>query len=292
MLVVSQETELEQALSVHRRLGKVIGLVPTMGSLHEGHLKLVKVAQAECDIVVVTIFVNPTQFAPNEDFDKYPRNFVSDCDKLESIGADILFAPSVDLIYPNGKDSCTKVILPDSYTKILCGRSRPHFFDGVAQVCTILFNIVKPDIAVFGEKDRQQITIVRKMVKDLHINIEIIGVPTVREANGLAMSSRNNYLPVEKLSLASNLFKMMEKTASAIKTGNHDYEKLCSSACQQLTADGFQVDYFEIRNLHDLSSNLSNDICIFTAAWLDGTRLIDNYPLPSFNNHEGCGNGS
>ena len=287
MLVVTSKAELNSALK-DRRSGKYIGLVPTMGALHTGHLKLVREARDECDTVVVTIFVNPTQFAPNEDFDKYPRTFNSDREKLNSIGVDILFAPSVDVIYPNGKNHCTKVILPDEYTKILCGQSRPHFFDGVTQVCNILFNLVRPNFAFFGEKDRQQITIIRKMVKDLHMNIEIIGVPTVRDSNGLALSSRNQYLSNERLLLASQLYKMMVQTATAIKSGDHDYEKLCSVASKQLTDDGFQVDYFEIRNLQDLSTNLLNDICIFAAAWLDGTRLIDNYPLPSFNGHDNC----
>lgn len=287
MLVVTSKAELNSALK-DRRSGKYIGLVPTMGALHAGHLKLVREARDECDTVVVTIFVNPTQFAPHEDFDKYPRTFNRDREQLDSIGVDILFAPSVDVIYANGKDQCTKVILPDEYTKILCGKSRPHFFDGVAQVCNILFNLVRPNFAFFGGKDRQQITIIRKMVKDLHMNIEIIGVPTVRDSNGLALSSRNQYLSSERLTLASNLFKMMERIAMEIKSGDHNYAKLCSQATQQLTADGFQVDYFEIRNLQDLSTNLSNDICIFAAAWLDGTRLIDNYSLPSFNGHDSC----
>ncbi|XP_074604278.1 pantothenate synthetase-like [Brevipalpus obovatus] len=275
MQIISQISDLNRLIKKWRLSGQTIGLVPTMGSLHDGHLRLVEMARKDSDKVVVSIFVNPTQFAPTEDFDQYPRDIDSDRVKLEKYSPDLIFTPTTQAIYPKGAAS-TRVCPSESLSQILCGKSRPHFFDGVAQVCSILFNIVQPDFAYFGEKDRQQLVIIRRMVRDLHFPIIIINVPTERDVHGLALSSRNSYLSEEQRIFASELFKTMSRVKSQILAGNQDYAYLCNRAIEHLTNMGFVVDYFELRNSIDLSEDLQANRCIFAAANLEATRLIDN----------------
>jgi pantoate--beta-alanine ligase len=248
-----------------------------MGNLHDGHLQLVKTAQQHADIVVVTLFVNPTQFGANEDLDSYPRTFQDDCDKLEAFNTDILFAPTVNDIYPHGGDASTHVHVPD-ITTVLCGASRPGHFDGVTTIVSKLINMTCADVAIFGEKDWQQLAVIRRMVEDLNIPITIIGEPIVREPDGLAMSSRNSYLSQGQRQIASKLYEVLSKTQEAIIEGNNDYSTLEVHAKETLVEHGFKPDYFYIYHRDHLRPATSNDeeLVIVAAAFLGSTRLIDN----------------
>ncbi len=255
-----------------------IGFVPTMGNLHAGHLALVKRALELSDRVVVSVFVNPMQFGPNEDYDSYPRTLAEDCDKLTQAGAHLLFAPPVDAVYSRDMQNTTRVEVP-GISDELCGHYRPGFFVGVATVVAKLFNMVQPDLAVFGEKDFQQLTIIRRMVDELSMPVEIVGAPIVREADGLAMSSRNAYLSPAEREIAPRLYEILCRTVDALRSGEQDAEPLARRAEQELVAAGFRPDYVEFRHGNTLATAQSgdDDLVLLAAAWLgDRTRLIDN----------------
>lgn len=270
--------ELRQSLAHYREKQK-IALVPTMGNLHEGHLALVRRAKEVADIVVVSIFVNPLQFGPNEDFAKYPRTLQKDLQKLQTYDVNIVFTPEMKEIYPD-LDSQSNVSVP-VISDDLCGKFRPHFFYGVTTVVAKLFNIVQPAIALFGEKDFQQLHIIKKMVTDLCFPLSILSVATFREEDGLAMSSRNQYLTANERQKAVHIYKTLCNLANAIISANANYEHLTKTAAQELTDFGFKVDYIEIRTRQNLSlpTNKDNDLIILLAAWLGQTRLIDNMPV-------------
>jgi len=260
------------------RSQKQVALVPTMGNLHAGHLSIVERALSAADRVVVSIFVNPLQFGVGEDYQTYPRTFEADCEKLEKVGTHLLFTPSVTELYPAGMEATTYVTVP-KLSDILCGASRPGHFKGVATVVNILLNIVQPDKALFGEKDYQQLTIIKRMVADLFMPIEIIGVPTVREADGLAMSSRNQYLNAEQRAIAPTLFQTIDNMRIKIESGEHNYTSLENQAMQTLAETGFKPDYVAVRQAHTLdmpTTAADEDLVILAAAWLGRARLIDN----------------
>jgi len=271
---------LRQSLKAERLAGKRIGFVPTMGNLHDAHLELVRTAKKTCDIVVCSIFVNGLQFGLNEDWDKYPRTFQDDCDKLRSVGCDFLFHPDDNEMYPNGLENQTRVICP-TMTDVLCGASRPGHFEGVTTVVTKLFHIVEPDEAVFGIKDYQQLAIIRRMVEDLCMDIEITAAPIHREEDGLAMSSRNGFITEEERPKVHVLNKALNATADAIKSGERDYSKLQAEARELIQGAGFRIDYFNICNSKDLEMAAVDDmeITILGAMYTEGARLIDNVSL-------------
>jgi pantoate--beta-alanine ligase len=277
MLTIDSKTGLQHALERHRRAGERIAFVPTMGNLHEGHLELVRRARQLGDIVVVSIFVNPMQFGVNEDLDAYPRTLNADREKLFAEGVNYLFAPSNEDIYPQGLAAQTVVRVPD-LSETLCGSDRPGHFDGVATVVSKLFNMVQAQVAVFGEKDFQQLSIIRKMVEDLSIPIQVVGVPTVRAEDGLALSSRNNFLSADHRRLAPLLHKTLLDCRDAIACGFDNFLQLESHARMQLLQAGFAPDYFAIRDARTLQAvgETTEDIAILAAARLGTTRLIDN----------------
>lgn len=262
-----------------RNENPAVAFVPTMGNLHAGHLSLVKQAKTLGGKTVVSIFVNPLQFAPHEDFDSYPRTLKEDAEKLASVDADVIFAPTSLEMYPFGKDAQTQVSVPE-ISKGLCGDSRPHFFQGVATVVCKLFNCIQPTQAIFGEKDYQQLLVIKKMVQDLNMPIEIIAAPIVREANGLAMSSRNQYLLPEQKQQASLLYQSLQTTATAIRAGASTAAILTEEK-QKLSDAGFKVDYYEVRDAVNLKplTEPSKPARAFIAAYLGNTRLIDNLEI-------------
>jgi len=277
MKIFDSPYEIQAELTALKRSGKKIGLIPTMGNLHRGHLSLFQLAQKNCDILVGSIFVNPMQFGANEDLDQYPRTLQQDINKLTEIGVDYLFTPTNETIYPIGTKVNTSVEV-NRLTKRLCGESRPEHFRGVATVVTILFNILQPDLVIFGKKDYQQYLILSAMVKDLFLPIEIIGGEIVREDNGLAMSSRNKFLANEQKNQASFLQATLLAIAEKIKLGQRDYSTLKQLAIEQLEQNDFKVDYFEICNkitLEDASPN-DSELLIAAAAWMGQPRLLDN----------------
>lgn len=259
--------------------GARIGLVPTMGNLHAGHLRLIEVARGHCDRVIASIFVNPLQFGPSEDFARYPRTPQADCAALEHAGVDLVFMPSVATMYPQALELMTRVHVPE-LSAILEGAHRPGHFDGVTTVVARLFNLVQPAVAVFGEKDWQQLAVIRRMVADLGWPITVVGVPTVREASGLALSSRNAYLTLEQRAVAPGLARTLNDLAAYLRTGERDFTALVRAATTVLTDDGFQVDYVSIRR-PDLQPPVAGDtqLIILAAARLGSTRLIDNLPV-------------
>jgi len=270
-------SDLRQQVRQWRSSGENIALVPTMGNLHVGHLTLVRRARELADRVIVTIFVNPMQFGEGEDFDSYPKTMEQDTAALSAEGTDLLFSPSVAQVYGKHREQHTQVEVP-GLSDILCGASRPGHFIGVATVVCKLFNMVQPDLALFGDKDFQQLLVIRRMVQDLCIPIEIIGVPTVREDDGLAMSSRNGYLSKTERAQAPELRRIMLETASAIQSGELDYAKLEKKATQELEKAGFNPDYYSIRGAVDLSEpgGEISDLVVLAAAYLGRARLIDN----------------
>ncbi len=257
--------------------GESVALVPTMGNLHDGHLALVARARELADRVVVSIFVNPMQFGANEDLDTYPRTLQADIEKLQAAGAQLLFSPTVDDIYPEGVGSHTQVHVP-GLTDVLCGASRPGHFNGVTTVVCKLLNLVGPDIALFGEKDLQQLLVIRKMVHDLGMPVAIEGVPIVRDLDGLALSSRNSRMDADQRKAAVALPQAIEQCAQRIAEGERDYTALSQAGCAQMAAAGFEVDYLDIRRSRDLqlAGPEDRDLAILGAARLGDTRLIDN----------------
>ncbi|MEW6728375.1 MAG: pantoate--beta-alanine ligase [Pseudomonadota bacterium] len=269
--------ELRAAIRSLRARNLRIAFVPTMGNLHAGHLALVKRAQQAADAVVVSIFVNPLQFGAGEDFDSYPRTEERDAALLAEAGVRLLFLPSVEALYPHGQAGCTRVMVPE-LSDILCGASRPGHFVGVTTVVTKLFNIVMPDVAVFGEKDYQQLTILRRMVRDLDMPIELIGQPTEREADGLAMSSRNGYLSAEERAIAPGLYRTLCAAREALRAGQAP-ALVEAEAIERLHALGFVPDYVSVRRAGDLAHAVvgeAGELRILAAARLGRTRLIDN----------------
>ena len=268
---------LTASLAPARTTKKLIGFVPTMGNLHEGHLTLVRAAKKICDVVVVSIFVNPIQFGEGEDFDSYPRTLEQDSRLLADVGCDIIFAPSVDQMY--GKQPRLTNISVSQITNDLCGQSRPGHFDGVAVVVTKLFNIVQPDYAFFGQKDYQQLAVIRQLVQDLNIPLEVIGVPIVRAADGLALSSRNGYLSEEQRSIAPKIYQLLKQAEVGLGEGQ-SLSQVLANISTELTQAGFVVDYVEARqpNLQPIEE-FDRDLVLFIAAKLGSTRLIDNLQI-------------
>ena len=269
-----------QALSNRiKKEGRIISFVPTMGALHEGHLSLMRVAKEKGDFLVVSIFVNPTQFGPNEDFNKYTRDLEGDIKKIREIGVDVVFSPDVNEIYPEGFETYVEV---QELQKPLCGQFRPGHVKGVTTVVLKLFNIIKPDIAVFGEKDYQQLLIIKKMVRDLHLEIEIIGMPIIREEDGLALSSRNAYLSHEDRTRALALSESLREIEKRFKEGNKNTNDLVQFGIEILNESHVtDIDYLEIRNGNSLGSAKEaqpGDIAAI-AARIGHTRLIDNTKL-------------
>lgn len=273
-IVLSTVAELRAWVRSCRSGGERVGLVPTMGALHAGHLSLVEIARQHAQRVVVSIFVNPTQFAPTEDFSKYPRTFDSDLQKLNEIGADAVYAPEVGTMYPEG--AATTVSLKGPATARLEDVSRPFHFDGVATIVAKLFIQSQADIAVFGEKDFQQLAVIRRMAADLDLPVEIVGGPTIREPDGLAMSSRNVYLSPDERTRAPALHRIMQEAAAAIRSGSGADQTL-GRARQAVVDAGFVLDYLELRAADDLGPPRSGaPMRMLVAATLGATRLIDN----------------
>ena len=280
MNTVKTVRELRAAVAHARKAGKRIGFVPTMGNLHSGHASLVSKAVQQTDFVVASIFVNPLQFGAGEDLDKYPRTLAADQEKLLQAGCNLLFAPTVEEMYPGGMTGQTRVSVPQ-LSEGLCGASRPGHFEGVATVVSKLFNMVQPDMAVFGQKDYQQLAVIRAMVHDLNMPIQIIGEPTVRADDGLALSSRNGFLSREERAIAPVLYRSLSQIAAAIKSGDHDFARLRAEQVQQIEAAGLRLDYLEVRQGVHLRTATAEDrdIVILVAAFLGTTRLIDNLHL-------------
>ncbi len=277
MLIIETLPLLRQQIRRLRMEGKRVALVPTMGNLHDDHMKLVDEAKARADVVVVSIFVNPMQFDRPEDLARYPRTLQEDCEKLNKRKVDLVFAPSVKEIYPNGTETHTYVDVPGLST-MLEGASRPGHFRGVSTIVSKLFNLVQPDIACFGEKDFQQLALIRKMVADMGFDIEIVGVPIMRAKDGLALSSRNGYLTAEQRKIAPGLYKVLSSIADKLQAGERDLDEIIAIAGQELNEKGFRADDIQIRDadtLQEVSEN-SKRAVILVAAWLGDARLIDN----------------
>ena len=264
----------------HSQLKNPIGLVPTMGNLHQGHLNLVKCSTTRAASTIATIFVNPLQFGPHEDFASYPRMLDDDAARLQTLGVDVLFAPTDDEMYPEGRENHTSVVVP-TLTKTLCGASRPTHFDGVTTVVAKLFNICQAQIAFFGEKDWQQLTVIKQMVRQLDIPILIEGVPTNRHEDGLAMSSRNQYLTTEERIVAPKFFGTLSDLASRAQSDEVDLRQLERDGSERLSLAGFSPDYIAIRDQHTLqeTTGYTRDLRVFGAAYLGKARLIDNVPV-------------
>lgn len=277
MIVVSTVADLRRELKLARQAGKRIGFVPTMGNLHAGHLKLIDVARQRTDVVVSSIYVNPMQFGPSEDFASYPRTPDSDQNALRAAGTDLLFTPTTEEMYPRGMAVQTVVEVP-RLSDILCGRFRPGHFRGVTTVVNRFFNMVQPDVAVFGKKDYQQLMLIRLMVSDLGMPIEIIGVDTLRETDGLAMSSRNNYLNPQERNAAPGLYVTLLKLRDDVVRDRSVLSGVEALGMQRLDKLGFRPDYVTVVRQHDLSPATIQDadVVILAAAWLGRTRLIDN----------------
>lgn len=276
MELIEEISTLRQRVGEWRRGGERIALVPTMGNLHAGHLALVREACGLADKSLVSIFVNPLQFGPKEDFGAYPRTMERDCELLEAEGVDLVFAPSVEVVYPRGQEGQTRVEVP-GLSDILCGASRPGHFVGVATVVCKLFNMTQPDLAVFGEKDFQQLLVIRRMVDDLCLPVEVRGLATVREPDGLAMSSRNGYLSADERAQAPALSRALRRAGERLREGLPAGE-VESTACEELTAQGLRPDYFSVRCAGDLrpARPRDRDLVVLAAAYLGRTRIIDN----------------
>ncbi|EKT4488894.1 MULTISPECIES: pantoate--beta-alanine ligase [Shewanella] len=279
MLTTAKIDEIRARVREWRQKGETVAFVPTMGNLHQGHVSLILEAARRADHVVSSIFVNPLQFGKNEDLDAYPRTLGADQQKLTEAGCELLFTPTPELIYPKGLDAQTFVEVP-GISDELCGASRPGHFRGVATIVCKLFNIVQPDIALFGRKDYQQLLVIKTMVADLSLPIEVIGVETVREDSGLALSSRNGYLTEAEKALAPKLKASMDKLAEAIVLGQ-DIDQAISNAKEFLRAAGLEPDYLEVREASSLKPVSSDDksLVILAAAYLGKARLIDNMTL-------------
>ena len=285
MQVIKTIQAMKERSSQARREGEVIVLVPTMGFFHEGHLSLMREGRKLGDLLVVSLFVNPTQFGPNEDFKNYPRDFERDRKMAEGVGTDILFAPEPGEMYPPDHQTLVRV---EKVTQNLCGRSRPTHFQGVTTVVTMLFEIVMPHVAIFGEKDYQQLVTIKQMVRDLHMNVEVVGMPTVREADGLAMSSRNTNLLPEERKAALSLYRSLQKAKELLQKGERNADQILQEMKRILQSEPLvNIDYAQIcdaRTLEDVN-RIEGDIVVALAAYLGKTRLIDNlvFPNPSCN---------
>jgi len=269
--------ELRAVSAAWRATGDRIALVPTMGNLHLGHLSLVSLAADNAEHVIVSVFVNPTQFRPAEDYEAYPRTLDADAQQLARIGADILFAPSVEEMYPDGIGSTTQVRVP-GISEELCGASRPGHFDGVTSIVNRLINICQPSVAVFGQKDYQQFVILRRMVEDLHLPLQLIAGPIERDEHGLALSSRNRYLNQDQQLTAAVIYQSLRAVNTMLEEGNRDYAALENSAAEQITAAGLKPDYIVVREAGDLSvpEKSSTHLVVLAAALLGDVRLIDS----------------
>ena len=280
MLVVNTITELRQTLAAQRQAGRTIGLVPTMGCLHEGHLALVKRARSEADFTVVSIFVNPTQFGPNEDFSKYPRTFEADCDACDKASVDLIFAPSVEEFYPKNANTWVDV---EKVTTGLCGAFRPGHFRGVSTVVAMLFNVIQPTCAVFGRKDLQQCVVIKQMVHDLHIPVKVIIDETVREPSGLAMSSRNRYLTPEELQKATAIPAACKVAQELVQKGETNPILIEKAAVKRLTQDAsLRIQYLKVvhrETLSEVTKIIPGECALALACYLGNTRLIDNVDL-------------
>lgn len=277
METVFSTADLRVKISAWRRAGKRIAFVPTMGNLHDGHIALLERACHEADRTVVSIFVNPIQFGQGEDYAKYPSTLESDQEKLRRSGLDVLFAPNLQELYPAGTEEDTRVTVP-GLSSILCGEFRPGHFSGVATVVTKLFFSVMPDCALFGEKDLQQLMVIRRMVDDLCIPIEIIGHPIIRESDGLAMSSRNSYLSDEERAIAPAIYEILKSAKLLVANDNADFRRIEDDAVNRLREIGFNPEYFTVRRSRDLAEAQvhEKELSILVAAWLGNARLIDN----------------
>ncbi|WP_225085489.1 pantoate--beta-alanine ligase [Pectobacterium colocasium] len=280
MLIIETPLLLRREVRRWRQERKRIALVPTMGNLHDGHMTLVDEAKARADIVIVSIFVNPMQFERPDDLARYPRTLQEDCEKLNRRGADLVFAPSPDVVYPNGLESQTFVDVP-GLSSMLEGASRPGHFRGVATIVSKLFNLVQPDLACFGEKDYQQLALIRQLVRDMGYDIDIIGVPIVRAKDGLALSSRNGYLSAEERQLAPKLYQLMMDLSAQLDNGERQIDTLLEQTAEKLRDAGFTPDELFIRDADTLQplNAASTRAVILMAAWLGKARLIDNHQV-------------
>ncbi|PKG98313.1 pantoate--beta-alanine ligase [Paraglaciecola sp. MB-3u-78] len=280
MQLISDILDLREIRRTWQISAKVIAFVPTMGNLHQGHLNLVREAKKQADIVVVSIFVNPMQFGPDEDLDAYPRTLQNDSRLLEELGVDVLFMPKATDIYARGLEQQTFVEVP-GLSYMICGASRPGHFRGVATIVCKLFNMVQPNLAFFGEKDFQQLQVIKAMVTDLSMNLKVFGMATTRDNDGLAMSSRNQYLSDIERKLAPTLYKKMQQLATEIQLGRRDFSNLTQEYKLQLAELGFSPDYLEIRNVENLLQPGHEDhyLVLLAAAFLGKTRLIDNLQI-------------
>lgn len=280
MNTVKTVRELRAVVARARSEGKRIALVPTMGNLHSGHIALVTKAVQRADFVIASIFVNPLQFGPNEDLASYPRTLAADQEQLLQAGCHLLFTPTVEEMYPHGMADQTIVRVP-VVSEGLCGGSRPGHFDGVSTVVSKLFNMVQPDIAIFGQKDFQQLAVVNALVRDLNMPIQIIGEPTVRAADGLALSSRNGYLTDDQRAAAPALYRVIKQIGTALQNGEQDHQQLISDGVKDLEKAGFRPDYLEIRHAVSLrpATPDDRDLVVLGAAFMGKTRLIDNLHL-------------
>ncbi len=282
ILTVTTIKAVREQVSRWHAAGERVVFVPTMGNLHAGHVSLIEAARKHGKRFVASIFVNPMQFGPNEDFAHYPRTPTQDAQMLSDAGCDLMFMPEVGEIYPNGANHATRVEVP-GISDILCGEFRPGHFEGVATVVAKLFNIVDADVAIFGEKDFQQLTVIRRMVADLCMRVEIVGAPTVREPDGLAMSSRNQYLDEAQRKLAPTIYRQLQQAVAALKAGVRDFPQIETAGIAALNGAGFRTDYFNVRDAKTLAPARrdTTHFVVLTAARLGKARLIDNVQFPA-----------
>ena len=279
MQVIKQIEQLKQVVRDAKRQGKTVGLVPTMGYLHEGHLTLMRRARQEQGLVIATLFVNPLQFGPQEDYADYPRDLARDCELAESTGIDVLFAPAVDEMYPAGNGKTLTFVDVEKITASLCGASRPGHFRGVATVVTKLFNIAEADVAYFGQKDAQQVVVIRRMAEDLNMNVKIIAVPIVRESDGLAMSSRNKYLDSKQRQAALVLSRSLERAAALLATGERDSSQIVSTVRDLISQEPLaEIDYVSLVDPLTMEAldRVESRALLALAVKFGKTRLIDN----------------
>ena len=277
MLTLTKIAEVRRQVAHWHEAKQRVVFVPTMGNLHAGHMSLIEAARKHGEKFVSSLFVNPMQFGPNEDFAHYPRTPANDSKLLQDAGCDLMFMPDVGEMYPNGADQATRVEVP-GISNILCGEFRPGHFEGVATVVAKLFHIVDPDVAIFGEKDFQQLTVIRRMVADLCLRVTVVGAPTVREADGLAMSSRNQYLDAGQRQLAPTIYRQLVQAVDALRSGIRDYARIEGAGRAALDGAGFRTDYFAVRDARTLAEArpATREFVVLTAARLGKARLIDN----------------
>ena len=276
MEIITTVKEMKKLSYQARKMGRTIAFVPTMGFFHEGHLSLMREGRKRGDLLVVSLFVNPTQFGPSEDFKKYPKDFERDRKMVEEVNVDVLFVPEAIEMYPPNHQSIVRV---EKVTQGLCGRSRPTHFQGVTTVVNMLFNIVMPHVAIFGEKDFQQLVTIQQMVRDLHMDVEVVGMPIVREADGLAMSSRNTYLQPNERKAALSLYRSLKRTGELLQKGERRAETILKGVREVLFSEPLvKIDYIQVCNANTLEDidEIEGDVVIAIAAYVGQTRLIDN----------------